>query len=64
MGHLNRNSFHLLKTRDGAFHAFQSFVRLMVIPGGVRIEQTRADKGGGFVGGKFNGYCAPRQAYC
>ena len=35
----------LLKSKDGALHAFQSFVQSMVIPSGVRVERLRADKG-------------------
>ena len=38
---------YLLKSKDGALHAFQSFVQSMVIPSGVRVEQLRADKGKG-----------------
>ncbi|CAN0073645.1 unnamed protein product, partial [Sphacelaria rigidula] len=29
----------------------------MVIPGGVRVEQLRADKGGEFIGNGFKSYC-------
>ena len=34
-------------SKDGALHAFQSFVQSMVIPSGIRVEQLRADKGKG-----------------
>ena len=37
----------LFKSKDGALHAFQSFLQSMVIPSGVRIERLRADKGKG-----------------
>ena len=53
---------YLLKTTDGTLHAFQSYVQSMVIPGGVRVERVRADKGDEFIGNEVKSYC--RQAYC
>ena len=38
---------YFLKGKDGALHAFQSFVHSMVIPSRVRVERLRADKGKG-----------------
>ena len=38
---------YLLKSKDGALHAFQSFVQSMVIPSGVRVERLGSDKGKG-----------------
>ena len=35
---------YLLKSKDGALHALQSFVQSMVIPSGVRVERLRAGK--------------------
>ncbi|CAM9928607.1 unnamed protein product, partial [Sphacelaria rigidula] len=43
---------YLLKSKGGAFHAFQSFIQSMVIPGGVR-----SDIGGWFIGNDFRTYC-------
>ena len=48
---------YLLKSKDGALHALQSFVQSMAIPRGVRVERLRADKGGEFVGNGFKDYC-------
>ena len=48
---------YLLKTKDGTLHAFQSYVQSTVIPGGVRVERVRADKGGEFIGNEFKSYC-------
>ena len=45
--HTRWTEIYLLKSKDGALHAFQSFVQLMVIPSGVRVERLRADKGKG-----------------
>ena len=45
--HTRWTEIYLLKSKDGALHAFQSFVQSMVIPSGVRVEQLRADKGNG-----------------
>ncbi|CAM9730603.1 unnamed protein product, partial [Ascophyllum nodosum] len=47
---------YLLKSKDDALHVFQSFVLLMVIPSGVRVERLRADKGGKFIGNDFKDY--------
>ena len=38
---------YLLKSKDGALHAFQSFVQSIMIPSGVCVELLRADKGKG-----------------
>ena len=46
-----------LKSKNGALHAFQSFVQSMVIPSGVRVERLRADKRGEFIGNDFKDYC-------
>ena len=45
--HTRWTEIYLLKSKDGALHAFQSFVQSMVIPSGVRVEWLRADKGNG-----------------
>ena len=45
--HTRWTEIYLLKCKDGALHAFQSFVQSMVIPSGVRVERLRADKGKG-----------------
>ena len=45
--HTRWTEIYLLKSKDGALHAFQSFVQSMVIPSGVRIERLRTDKGKG-----------------
>ena len=45
--HIRWTEIYLLKSKDGALHAFQSFVQSMVIPSGVRAERLRADKGKG-----------------
>ena len=45
--HTRWTEIYLLKSKDGALHAFQSFVQSMVIPSGVRVERLRADKGKG-----------------
>ena len=45
--HTRWTEMYILKSKDGALHAFQSFVQSMVIPGGVRVERLRADKGKG-----------------
>ena len=42
--HTRWTEIYLLKSKDGALHAFQSFVQSMVIPNGVRVEWLRADK--------------------
>ena len=42
--HTRWTEIYLLKSKDGAFHAFQSFLQSMVIPSGVRVERLRADK--------------------
>ncbi|CAM9813692.1 unnamed protein product, partial [Sphacelaria rigidula] len=48
---------YLQKNKDGTFHAFQSYLQLMAIPGGVQVEQLRPDKGGEFIGNEFKSYC-------
>ena len=51
---------YLLKSKDGAFIEFQSFVQSRVIPSGAcveRVERLRADKGGEFIGSDFKDYC-------
>ena len=45
--HTRWMEIYLLKSKDGALRAFQSFVQSMVIPSGVRVERLRADKGKG-----------------
>ena len=45
--HTRWTEIYLLKSKDGALHAFQSFLQSMVIPSGVRVERLRADKGKG-----------------
>ena len=45
--HTRWTEIYLLKSKDGALHAFQSFVHSMVIPSGVRVERLGADKGKG-----------------
>ena len=45
--HTRWTEMYLLKSKDGALHAFQSFVHSMVIPSGVRVERLRADNGKG-----------------
>ena len=45
--HTRWTDIYLLKNKDGALHAFQSFVQSMVIPSGVRVERLRADEGKG-----------------
>ena len=45
--HTRWTEIYLLKSKDGALHAFQSFVQSMVIPSGVRVERLMADKGKG-----------------
>ena len=55
--HTRWTEIYLLKSKDGALHAFQSFVQSMVIPSGFRVERMGADKGGGFVGNDFKDYC-------
>ena len=45
--HTRWTEIYLLKSKDGALHAFQSFVQSMVIPSGVRVERLREDKGKG-----------------
>ena len=42
--HTRWTEIYLLTSKDGALHAFQSFVQSMVIPSGVRVERLRADK--------------------
>ena len=42
--HTRWKEIYLLKSKDGALRAFQSFVQSMVIPSGVRAERLRADK--------------------
>ena len=56
--HTRWTEIYLLKSKDGALHAFQSFVHSMVISSGVRVERLRADKGGEFIGNDFKDYCA------
>ena len=51
--HTRWTEIYLLKSKDGALHAFQSFVQLMVIPSGVRVERLRADIGGELIGNDF-----------
>ena len=55
--HTRGTEIHFLKSKDGAFHAFQSFVQSIVIPSGVCVERLRADKGGEFIGNNFEDYC-------
>ena len=43
--HTRWTEIYLLKSKDGALHAFQSFVQSMVIPSGVHVERLRADEG-------------------
>ena len=45
--HTRWTEIYLFKSKDGALHAFQSFVQSMVIPSGVCVELFRADKGKG-----------------
>ena len=45
--HTRWTEIYLLKSKDGALHAFQSFLQSVVIPSGVRVERLRADKGKG-----------------
>ena len=45
--HTRWTEIYFLKSKDGALHAFQSFVQSMVIPSGVHVERLRADKGKG-----------------
>ena len=45
-----------METSDGALNAFQLFIQSMVIPGGVRVERVRSDKGGEFIGNEFKSY--------
>ena len=45
--HIRWTEIDLVKSKDGALHAFQSFVQSMVIPSGVRVERLRAGKGKG-----------------
>ena len=45
--HTKWTEIYFLESKDGALHAFQSFVQSMVIPCGVRVEKLRADKGRG-----------------
>ncbi|CAM9377991.1 unnamed protein product, partial [Sphacelaria rigidula] len=40
---------YLQKIKDGTLHAFQSYVQSMVIPGGVRVERLRPDKGAAYL---------------
>lgn len=47
----------ILKIKDGALYAFQSFVQSRSFPGGVRVEQLRADENGQFIGNEFKGSC-------
>ena len=42
--HTRWTEIYLFKSKDGALHAFQSFVQSMVIASGVRVERLRADK--------------------
>ena len=55
--HIRWTEIYLLKSKDSAFHALQSFVQSMVIPSGVRVERLGADKGGEFIGNDFKDYC-------
>ena len=55
--HTRWTEIYLLKSKEGALHAFQSFVQSMVIPSGVCVERLRADKGGEFIVNDFKGYC-------
>ncbi|CAM9739715.1 unnamed protein product [Sphacelaria rigidula] len=52
---------YLQKPKDGTLNAFQFYVQSMAIPGGVRVERLRADKGGEFIGNEFKSY--GRQTY-
>ena len=45
--HTRWTEIYLLKSKDGALHAFQSFVQSMAIPSGVRVERLRSGKGKG-----------------
>ena len=56
--HIRWTEIYILKSKDGALHAFQSFVQSMVIPSGVRVERLRAYKAGEFIGNDFKDYCA------
>ncbi|CAM9595151.1 unnamed protein product, partial [Sphacelaria rigidula] len=56
-GYTRWTEIYLEKTKDSTLHAFQSYVQSMVIPGGVRAERLRADKGGDFIGNEFKSYC-------
>ena len=42
--HTRWTEIYLFKSKDGALHAFQSFVQSMGIPSGVCVERLRADK--------------------
>ena len=42
--HTRWTEIFLLKSKDGALHAFQSFVQSMVISSEVRVERLRVDK--------------------
>ena len=55
--HTRWTEMYLLKSKDGALHAFQSFVQSMVIPTWVCVERLRADKEGEFIGNDFKDYC-------
>ncbi|CAM9564750.1 unnamed protein product, partial [Sphacelaria rigidula] len=56
-GYTRWTEIYLKKSKGGTLHAFQSYVQSMVIPGGVRVERLRADKGGEFIGNEFKSYC-------
>ena len=55
--HTRWTEIYLLKSKDGALQAFQSFVQSKVVPSGVHVERLRADKGGEFIGNDFKDYC-------
>ena len=55
--HTRWTEIYLLTSKDGALHAFQSFVQSMVIPSGVRVERLRENKEGEFIGNDFKDYC-------
>ena len=55
--HTRWTEIYILKSKDGALHAFQSSVQSMGIPSGVCVERLRADRGGEFIGHDFKDYC-------
>ena len=55
--HTRLTEIYLLKSKDGALHAFQSFVQSMVIPSGVYVERLKGNKGGEFIGNDAKNYC-------